>query len=716
MNKTTVPFTSKLLLGDRLYEKYHKEKDDQNGKNASVDSHSKRVRRVADDMDKGSPPKRVDSNNNMNSTKTSKEIKTRQDIINLGFITKKEHTLALNKWRKEFEKVLENIRLERQKTCSTPQGSACVQGPPGGPGPMGSRGVRGPQGPPGDLGAIGLKGDKGEPGSPGVGSGPVRLEGTPRVLASPTIMSIMENHTAVFICATHGNPKPSVTWRRFGVPMVGPRYLFTSRGEVKILKATYEDRGEYECVARNHFGSAEATVELLVQAPPRIRPFFQGPIFIKKGGIIKLPHCVVNGYPTPTVKWIKFHGKIPRKRAIENDGQLMIFSSRPSESGMYICQARNEIGKAEAITQVVVASLPQFHIKPPRNMSVFAGDIVRANCSGSHDPTLTITWIRMNGLLMDQRTTVDSNGTLTITQVTTSDSGEYVCELSSDGGIFRNEAVLMLSVVTRGIKPGMCPVPIPINSCLNNTRDECQLDKDCTEGRKCCSDSCSRQCVSPPPNRDCADLYMAGIRKSGIYTIAPDNKEPFRVYCDMDTDSGGWTVFQRRKDNDVNFFRDWKDYRTGFGDLKGSFWLGLDMIHRLVASTESSLRVDLEDWDKANVYANYARFRVEDESLKYRLTVLGYTGTAGDSLSYHNDMPFSTKDKDNDRWIGSECANDLSGAWWYNNCHASNLNGMYYGNIKDYGGVGWAGFRHNLSLKFVEMKLRPDSFAESSDT
>lgn len=210
-------------------------------------------------------------------------------------------------------------------------------------------------------------------------------------------------------------------------------------------------------------------------------------------------------------------------------------------------------------------------------------------------------------------------------------------------------------------------------------------------------------------------MYMSGIRKSGVYTIKPDDQDPFQVFCDMETDSGGWTVFQRRQDNVVDFFRDWNDYKRGFGDLKGSFWLGLDKIHRIVATTESMLRVDLEDWEKVKVYAKYSRFRIENESKSYRLLVLGYKGTAGDSFTYHNDMLFSTKDRDNDKWLGHECANDLSGAWWYNNCHASNLNGMYLGNIKDYGGVGWAAFRHNLSLKFVEMKVRPDTFAENDE-
>ena len=167
-------------------------------------------------------------------------------------------------------------------------------------------------------------------------------------------------------------------------------------------------------------------------------------------------------------------------------------------------------------------------------------------------------------------------------------------------------------------------------------------------------------------------------------------------------------MFQRRQDGSVDFYRGWQDYKAGFGQLTAEFWLGNDKIHRLTASRPSSLRVELEDWNGVKAYAKYGTFNIGDEQAKYRLEVGSYSGTAGDSLAGHNNMAFSTKDRDNDVW-SSNCAVSYTGAWWYNACHSSNLNGQYLGEKHDVRGIRWSDFRGTISLKFTEMKLRPSA-------
>ena len=138
-----------------------------------------------------------------------------------------------------------------------------------------------------------------------------------------------------------------------------------------------------------------------------------------------------------------------------------------------------------------------------------------------------------------------------------------------------------------------------------------------------------------------------------------------QVYCDMETDGGGWVVFQRRMDGTEDFYRGWADYVKGFGDLNGEFWLGLNKIHRLTnAETDVNavLRVDLEDFEQEKRFANYSLFHVNDSSTDYQIAISGYSGDAGDSMSHINGMKFTTKDQDNDRLNSNNCAVNFKGA------------------------------------------------------
>ena len=94
----------------------------------------------------------------------------------------------------------------------------------------------------------------------------------------------------------------------------------------------------------------------------------------------------------------------------------------------------------------------------------------------------------------------------------------------------------------------------------------------------------------------------------------------------MSTDGGGWTVFQRRQDATVDFYRGWQDYKNGFGDFNGNFWLGLDEIHRLTKSGQNVLRLDLGDWNNNRAYAKYGSCSVANETESYKLSVSSYSG------------------------------------------------------------------------------------------
>ncbi|XP_075179099.1 ficolin-2-like [Anomaloglossus baeobatrachus] len=210
--------------------------------------------------------------------------------------------------------------------------------------------------------------------------------------------------------------------------------------------------------------------------------------------------------------------------------------------------------------------------------------------------------------------------------------------------------------------------------------------------------------------RDCKSLLEKGFTLSDWYIIYPDGNQPLRVLCDMHTDGGGWIVFQRRYDGSVDFLRDWESYKMGFGSHLSEFWLGNENIHKITSSGTWELRVDLQDFETSNYFAKYRSFKVMGETEKYKLVVEGFvSGDAGDSLSYQNGMMFSTLDQDNDADRRS-CVDLYKGAWWYNQCHQSNLNGRYLlGKHESFAdGINWhSGKGYNYSYKRSEMKIRP---------
>ncbi|XP_041963772.1 tenascin [Alosa sapidissima] len=217
-----------------------------------------------------------------------------------------------------------------------------------------------------------------------------------------------------------------------------------------------------------------------------------------------------------------------------------------------------------------------------------------------------------------------------------------------------------------------------------------------------------------PHPTDCSQVQLNGVQESGEAEIFPEGQEgeAVLVYCDMETEGGGWTVFQRRVDGKTDFFRGWKDYSKGFGFLSDEFWLGNDHLHTLTRSTPMSLRVDLHSGNDT-AYAHYANFSIASEENNYTIYVSGYSGNAGDSLRYHSGRPFSTKDKD-PHPLSIHCAKAYMGGWWYKNCYKANLNGLY-ATFSENQGVVWIDWKgKDTSIPFTEMKLRPASFPSAT--
>lgn len=207
---------------------------------------------------------------------------------------------------------------------------------------------------------------------------------------------------------------------------------------------------------------------------------------------------------------------------------------------------------------------------------------------------------------------------------------------------------------------------------------------------------------------DCDQVYQRGHTTSGVYYVIPAYSScPIPVWCDMETTPGGWLLIQRRNSGKVDFNRNWKEYRDGFGDVVSEYWLGNDNIFLLTNQDNYEMRVDMWDFEGNRVYALYQSFKIDGARDNYKLHIHSFEGSAKDGLLKHNGMMFSTSDHDNDGWEDYNCAQEWEAGWWFNNCWFVILNGPYYNQSSiRYRGISWNEWKHEQLAK-TEMKIRP---------
>jgi len=266
----------------------------------------------------------------------------------------------------------------------------------------------------------------------------------------------------------------------------------------------------------------------------------------------------------------------------------------------------------------------------------------------------------------------------------------------------------------------------------------------------------------------CADIVNQSMDKdedggavnyagSGLYIIAPPGLGPKLVNCENDQVGGAYTVFQQRTDGGLDFNRNWREYRAGFGtaaDLNHpeceaqEYWLGNDYLFQIQSqSGKNSLKLDMSRSNGERGVVKYTDFKIAGPQQKFKiLKANGFEDDTcgvqvGDSLSgsafgaegygrndqkntVHVGMKFSTSDQDNDKNRNVNCAEQDSSGWWFNSCSAANLNGIYHGgpySARDTGtgefddGILWHSWTRTKfeALTKTKMSLGSDSGMDS---
>uniref|UniRef100_G3Q9N1 Roundabout, axon guidance receptor, homolog 3 (Drosophila) n=1 Tax=Gasterosteus aculeatus aculeatus TaxID=481459 RepID=G3Q9N1_GASAC len=287
----------------------------------------------------------------------------------------------------------------------------------------------------------------------------------------PVNQVVLADDTVDFFCEVHGDPIPTVRWRREEGELARGRFEIRSDNSLRLTQVRGEDEGTYTCVSENSVGKAESSGTLQVHVPPQIvvRPRDQ----ITAPGRTVTFLCGTKGNPPPAVFWQKEGSQIllfpiqepsqSGRFSVSLSGELTITSAQVDDSGYYICQAISVAGSilTKALLEVETPSdrLPPIIRQGPANHTLAPGSTAQLHCHIMGNPIPSIQWEKDGQRILgnDGRISLMENGTFQITNLQETDSGVYTCLASSSSGETSWSGVLTV----KG-KLSLCPPHKPI--------------------------------------------------------------------------------------------------------------------------------------------------------------------------------------------------------------------------------------------------------------
>uniref|UniRef100_A0A672JJU2 Roundabout, axon guidance receptor, homolog 3 (Drosophila) n=1 Tax=Salarias fasciatus TaxID=181472 RepID=A0A672JJU2_SALFA len=296
----------------------------------------------------------------------------------------------------------------------------------------------------------------------------------------PVNQVVLADDTVDFFCEVHGDPTPTIRWRREEGELPRGRFEIRSDNSLRLSQVKAEDEGSYTCVSENSVGKAEASGVLQVHVPPQIvvRPRDQ----ITAPGRTVTFLCGTKGNPPPAVFWQKEGSQIllfpiqepsqSGRFSVSLSGELTVTDVRVEDSGYYICQAISVAGSILTKALLEVESAPSDRVPPiirqgPANHTLAPGATAQLHCHILGNPVPSIQWEKDGQRILgnDGRVSLMENGTFQITNLQETDSGVYTCLASSSSGetswsgVLTVKGKLSLSSVAQTAEPFQLPGP-----------------------------------------------------------------------------------------------------------------------------------------------------------------------------------------------------------------------------------------------------------------
>ena len=272
-------------------------------------------------------------------------------------------------------------------------------------------------------------------------------------------------------CVATGNPSPTITWYFNANPVssIGNNRLsVTQAGSLVINNLDLSDSGMYQCFATNDAGETKQSTWIKVDKSPPA--FINSPLNLTlvEGADARFP-CEVSGAPKPVIIWQKKKGNVEsevitggRYQIQPQTGELLIITTKPSDSALFSCNASNSQGSISAEAYLNVYQRTQITQPPLTPTEAVKGSVASLQCGVSHDVNVNITWKWYQDnveLTASDRITIEQDGTLKILGVFSEDNGLYKCEVISAGG--NDSRTTTLKVIELPFQPVITSVSVP---------------------------------------------------------------------------------------------------------------------------------------------------------------------------------------------------------------------------------------------------------------